>query len=60
MSVFNKVVNKLDKLEDDNIKEKVVVDDTVNMLQAKADRLLQEAEVAATTAIKIREFYKID
>jgi hypothetical protein len=60
MNVFTKVVDDLDTLEDKNINKKVKLDSKINKLQTKGVELRMEAEMAAVTANKIREFYEIN
>jgi hypothetical protein len=57
MSVFTKTVAKLEKLEDSNIEKKIVIDSKINELEYDSMELRMEAEMANTTAAKIREFY---
>jgi hypothetical protein len=60
MSTLRKVVTKLDKLEDMNIKVKIYNDELANEYKEESDNLMTEARLARDTADKLRKFYEID
>ena len=60
MGSFRKTVDKLEKLEQAKLDEKLAADARINYLTGVAEEAMQESDMAGRTAAKIRAFYEVD